>query len=176
MKLSSAKHSDLEGLVDIYNQAINAGGCTADTQPFSLQQRIAWFENHTEDKFPLIVAKEGNQLLGYLTLSAYREGREAVKRTVEISYYIHYDHHRKGVASHLIKHAISLCPSLNIKHLIAILVGKNQASIKLLDKFGFQPWGCFPNIVEFADSSVDHLYYGRSVFLSEMGVTQSERK
>lgn len=167
MELVLAQRDDLKALVDIYNQAINAGGCTSDTQPFSLQQRIAWFENHTPDKFPLIVAKEDNQLLGYLTLTAYREGRKAVKRSAEISYYIHYDHHRKGVASNLIHHAISLCPSLNIKHLIAILIGRNQASIKLLEKFGFQQWGCFPNIVEFADGSVDHLYYGRSLSSSK---------
>jgi len=167
MELVFAKPNDLKALVGIYNQAINAGGCTADTHPLSLQQRKAWFENHTADKHPLIVAKEGKEILGYLTLTAYREGRDAVKRTAEISYYIHYDQHRKGVASSLMHHAIALCPSLNIQHLIAILVGRNQASIKLLEKFGFQPWGCFPNIVEFRDDAVDHLYYGRCLSASK---------
>lgn len=163
MQLILATRDDFEGIVDIYNQAIRAGRCTADTEVFSLSQRVAWFEHHTPEKFPLIVAKEGDELLGYLTLSPYREGRKAVRYAAEVSYYIHYDHHRKGVGSRLLAHAISLSPSLNIKHLIAILVGSNQASIKLLEKFEFERWGCFPNIVEFSDDKIDHLYYGRSL-------------
>ncbi|MCK5812961.1 MAG: N-acetyltransferase [Cocleimonas sp.] len=161
MKLSLAKRDDLEGIVEIYNQAIRAGQCTADTVPFSVTEKVAWFESHTPEEFPLLVAKENNRLLGYLTLSAYREGRKAVRNTAEISYYIHYDHHRKGVASHLMHHAIKLCPSLQIHNLIAILVGCNQASINFLESHSFAQWGCFPNIVKFDKESVDHLYYGR---------------
>lgn len=160
MKLTFAKYDDLEGIVEIYNQAIRAGGCTADTLPFSVKERKAWFENHHPTTFPLLVAKENNELLGYLTISPYRESRKAVQHTAEISYYIHYDHHRKGVASHLMHHAIKLCPSLKINNLIAILVSCNQASIKFLENNGFEQWGCFPNIVEFGEDKVDHLYYG----------------
>ena len=160
MKIVLAQREDLEDIVDIYNQAIKAGRCTADTEPFSIDQRMAWFNNHNPEKFPLLVAKDNNELLGYLTISAYREGRKAVQRTAEISYYIHYNHHRKGVATRLMNHVLELCPSLNIEHLIAILVGSNQGSIGLLEKYGFERWGCFPEIVEFGDDRIDHLYYG----------------
>jgi phosphinothricin acetyltransferase len=160
MKIVLAQRKDLEDIVDIYNQAIKAGRCTADTEPFSLDQRMAWFDNHNPEKFPLLVAKDNNELLGYLTISPYREGRKAVQRTAEVSYYIHYKHHRKGVATRLMNHALELCPSLNIDHLIAILVGSNQGSIGLLEKYGFERWGCFPEIVAFGDDRIDHLYYG----------------
>lgn len=160
MKIVLAQRKDLDGIVDIYNQAIRAGRCTADTEPFSIEQRMAWFENHHPDKFPLLVAKEGNELLGYLTISPYREGRKAVQHTAEVSYYISYNHHCKGIASRLMSGALERCPSLKIKHLIAILVGSNQGSIGLLEKYGFELWGCFPNIVEFGDDRIDHLYYG----------------
>ncbi len=160
MKIVLAQRKDLDDIVDIYNQAIKAGRCTADTEPFSIDQRIVWFDNHNQKKFPLLVAKDNNELLGYLTISPYREGRKAVQRTAEISYYIHYNHHRKGVATRLMNHALRLCPSLNTKHLIAILVGSNQSSIGLLEKYGFERWGCFPEIVEFGDDRIDHLYYG----------------
>ncbi len=160
MKITLAKQDELEGIVEIYNQAIKAGKCTADTVPFSIHEREGWFENHRAEKFPLFVAKEKGELLGYLTLSPYRENRKAVQHTAEVSYYIHYDHHRKGVASYLMHHAIANCPSLKINNLIAILLGCNQASIQFLEKNGFKQWGCFPNIVEFDEDKVDHLYYG----------------
>ena len=168
MKLSLAKREDLDEIVEIYNQAIRAGKCTADTVTFSVEDKVAWFNQHTAEKFPLLVAKENNAVLGYLTLSPYRESRKAVRNTAEISYYIHYAHHRKGVASHLMNHAIRRCPSLQIEHLVAILVGCNQASIKFLESNGFEQWGCFPNIVKFGDDNVDHLYYGR-----HLGVAKS---
>ena len=160
MKIVLAQRKDLDDIVDIYNQAIKVGRCTADTEPFSSDQRIMWFNNHKPEKFPLLVAKDKNTLLGYLTISPYREGRKAVQHTAEVSYYVHYGYHRKGVATHLMNYALELCPSLNIKHLIAILVGSNQGSIGLLEKYGFECWGCFPKIVEFGDDRIDHLYYG----------------
>ena len=163
MKIVLAKRSDLEGMVEIYNQAIKEGGRTADLDLFSVSQRIVWFENHTPEAYPLLVMKEKNQVLGYLTISPYREGRKAVRQTAEVSYYVHYGHHRKGVASQLLRHAIRLCPSLNIHHLIAILVGSNKASMKVLETFGFEQWGCFPNIIEIGQEKIDHLYYGRSI-------------
>jgi phosphinothricin acetyltransferase len=163
VKIALAQQEDLEGVVDIYNQAIKAGYCTADIEPFSIDQREVWFESHNPKKFPLLVAKEGRMILGYLAISPYREGRKAVRHTAEVSYYIHYKHHHKGIASQLMRHALELLPSLKIKYLIAILLGCNEGSIKLLEKFGFVQWGCFPKIVEFGDDKIDHLYYGLNI-------------
>ncbi len=155
----TATEKDLPQIVTIYNQAIRAH-CTADTQAFTIEQRKAWFAEHTSKRYPLLVAKEGSTVLGYLTLSPYRFGREALRHTAEISYFIHFEHHRKGVASQLINKALSLCPSLKIKTLVAILIGNNQGSIGILNKYNFKEWGRLSNIVEFNNESFDHLYYG----------------
>ena len=160
MKISYAKKDDLTEIVAIYNQAIKAGLNTADTETFSVKDRLEWYDAHNPDQYPLLVAKEDNIILGYLTISAYRYGRKALKHTAEISYYIHFSHHRKGVGTELMNKALELCPSLKIKTLIAILIGCNQASIGILKKNGFKEWGCMPNIVEFKSGSYNHLYYG----------------
>ena len=160
MKVVLAELQDRTAIVEIYNQAIKAGQNTADTETFTLAERTDWFESHTPEKYPLLVAKEGDDVLGYLTISPYRFGREALKHTAEISYYIHFDHHRKGVATQLMNAALNQCASLQIKTLVAILIGCNQGSVKLLDKNGFKEWGRMPNIVELADNKFDHLYYG----------------
>ena len=160
MKIVSAKIEDRAAIVEIYNQAIKAGQNTADTETFTLAERTEWFESHSPEKYPLLVAKEGGVVLGYLTISPYRFGREALKHTAEVSYYIHFDHHRKGVATQLMDAALEMCSSLQIKTLVAILIGCNQGSIKLLDKNGFAEWGRMPNIVELSNNKFDHLYYG----------------
>ena len=164
IEIRPAEITDLPQIVEIYNQAINEGQCTADTEVLSLEERLEWFKSHNAKNYPLLVAKEDSVVLGYLTISAYRYGRKALRHTAEVSYYIHFDHHRKGVASHLIDTAISMCPSLKVNTLVAILIGCNQGSIELLKKYGFIEWGRLPKIVEFGSGSgykkFDHLYYG----------------
>ena len=160
MNIRIATLNDLDSIVDIYNQAIQAGQKTADNTIFTSDERIEWFKSHTRDKYPLFVAVKQEQIVAYLTISAYRYGRIALEKTAEVSYYVHFGHHKKGIGSILLNHAISICPSLKIETLIAILLECNTNSIKLLEKNGFTQWGCMPKIAEINGKFFDHLYYG----------------
>ena len=160
MNIRTATFDDIEMIVDIYNQAIAAGQRTADITPVSTEDRKKWFEDHSPDKYPILVAFEDNLIVGYLTISPYRPGRIALRHTAEVSYYIHFEHHRQGIASKLLHHAIDICPSLQIKTLFAILLDSNQGSIRLLEKFGFEKWGHLPRVAEFDGIEAGHLYYG----------------
>ncbi len=160
MNIRIATLNDIDSIVEIYNQAIKAGQKTADTKLFSANERVDWFKSHTANKYPLFVAVEQEQIVGYLTISAYRSGRMALNKTAEVSYYIHFKHHRKGIASLLLHHAINCCPALKIETLIAILLECNTNSIKFLKKNGFTQWGCMPNIAEINGKNFGHLYYG----------------
>ena len=160
MNIRIAERKDLEAIVEIYNQAISAGQKTADLTPFTTDDRKQWFEGHTPDKYPIIVAEEKEQVLGYLTISAYRSGRNALRHTAEVSFFIHFEHHRQGIASRLLQHAIDMCPKLEIKTLFGILLDSNKASVKIFEKFGFEKWGHMPRVAEFDGIEVGHLYYG----------------
>jgi phosphinothricin acetyltransferase len=98
----------------------------------------SWFSCHASDKYPILVAENNESIVGYLTISAYRPGRMTLRHTAEVSYFIHFEHHSKGIASRLLQHAIDMCPSIQIKTLFAILVDSNQISIRLLEKYGFE--------------------------------------
>ncbi|WFB35206.1 GNAT family N-acetyltransferase [Kiritimatiellota bacterium B12222] len=160
MKIRSAELKDLEAMVAIYNQSIAVGQLTADTTPVCTEGRRKWFDDHTPDQYPLWVAESGDMIVGYLTISAYRPGRQALRQTAEVSYYVHFDHHRQGVASALLQFAIRACPSLQIKTLFAILMDNNQGSVHLLQKYGFEKWGHLPRVAEFDGIEVGHYYYG----------------
>lgn len=160
MIIRHAQWQDIETLVDIYNQAVQAGHKTADIETATVGSRRQWFNDHKPDQYPLLVAECGGQVIGYATLSPYRPGRQALRFTAEISYYVHFDYHRQGVASGLIKKFIEIAPNLNIKTLFAIILDSNKASIKLIEKFGFQKWGHLPGVADFDGTEVGHLYYG----------------
>ena len=137
MSIRIAKPEDLNMIVDIYNQAIAAGKRTADTIPVTIEDRKQWFEEHTPGKYPILVEEKDDLVIGYLTISAYRPGRAALRYTAEVSYFVDFDFHRQGVASRLLQYAIDLCPSLQIKTLFAILMESNTASVEQLKKFNF---------------------------------------
>lgn len=160
MNIRIAKLEDLGVIVEIYNQTISAGEKTADITPVTTNERKKWFESHTPDKYPIMVAEKGESIVGYLTISAYRPGRMALRHTAEVSFFIHFDHHRQGIASGLLQYAIDKCPSLQIKTLFAIIIDTNQDSIRLLEKHAFEKWGHMPRIAEFDEIEVGHLYYG----------------
>lgn len=161
MIIRLAQIADLPVLVDIYNQSIPSKQSTGDTQPVTVEDRITWFREHDPEKHPIFVAEADGQVVGWCSLSAYRPGREAFRFTREISYYVDFAYHRQGIAKALVEHAIAACPALQIKHLFAIVLEGNQASLTLLQKMGFEQWGYLPRVADFDGKEVGHFYYGR---------------
>ena len=160
MDIRIAEVKDLEVMVEIYNQAIVAGKNTADTTPFLTHERKEWFERHTPDHYPIFVAEDSEKVVGYLTIGPYRSGRNALRYTGEVSFFVHFKHHRQGIASNLLKYAIDMCPMLEIKTLFAILLDVNEGSVEILKKFGFEEWGHLPKVADLDGVEMGHLYYG----------------
>jgi len=155
-----AQFEDLESIVDIYNQAIDAKFQTGFTERIKADDRIDWFNEHTADKYPLFVYMIEDKVVGWLSVSPYRAGRGAFRYSVEISYFISQYHRKKGIASQLLVYDINACRQLNYKTAIAIILDKNTASIKLMDKFGFKKWAFLPGVADFDGEECNHVYYG----------------
>ncbi len=163
--IRQAKPSDLPAIVAIYNQAINSKTATGDTQEYSLAERQEWFKKFEASSYPLYIAEVENRLVGYCSISPYRKGRNAMTNVAEISYYIDYSFHGKGIGTALVKHAIADCKRIGKKNLLAILLETNKSSIGLLEKLGFQKWGHFPDIIEMHGKTTGQIIYGLKVSL-----------
>ena len=163
MLIRSAQRDDLPAVVDIYNGSIPSRQSTGDIEPLRVENRIPWFEEHLPDEHPIFVAEADGQVAGWCSLSAYRPGRAALRFTAEISYFVAPAYHRQGIGTGLIEHALAACPALQIRHVFAIVLENNAASLKLLEKSGFEKWGYLPRVADFDGKEVGHLYYGRHV-------------
>ncbi|HSL31332.1 MAG TPA: GNAT family N-acetyltransferase [Anaerolineales bacterium] len=163
MLIRVAHKDDLPVIVEIYNQSIPSQRSTGDTEPVRVEDRVIWFEEHRPDEHPIFVADVNGEVAGWCSLSAYRPGRAALRFTKEISYYIAAAYQRKGIGTALISHALAACPELQLRHLFAIVLEGNQASLRLLEKMGFEQWGYLPKVADFDGKEVGHLYYGRHV-------------
>ncbi|MCJ7433689.1 MAG: N-acetyltransferase family protein [Anaerolineales bacterium] len=164
MIIRSAQIGDLPVIVDIYNQSIPSKQSTGDTKPVKVDDRQSWFLEHDPEYFPIFVSEVEGKVTGWCSLSPYRPGRLALRSTAEISYYIDGAFHRQGIGMALVRHALTECPRLKIKNVFAIILERNVASVKLLEKMGFQKWGYLPRVADFDGEECGHLYYGMRVW------------
>ena len=155
-----AQFKDLESITEIYNQAIDAKFQTGFTERVKLDDRVGWFTEHQPDKYPIFVYLVDDVVAGWLSLSPYRAGRGALRYTVEISYFVHNDYKKMGIGSQLLLHGINAARQLHYKTAIAIILDKNAASVKLVEKFGFQKWAHLPGVADFDGVECNHVYYG----------------
>ena len=163
MNIRPATSQDYHDIIKIYNQAVDEKFATADTEYVTLESRKVWFAQHSPDTYPIYVAESNEEIIGWCSLSPHRPGRKALRSVAEISYYIHTDHRRKGVANKLIIHTIDSAKALGFRNLIAILLDLNKASIYILEKFGFEKWGHLPLIVEIEGMNCGQYIYGRKL-------------
>ena len=158
MNIRIAELSDLPSLVDIYNQAISAGA-TGHTDAFTAESRREWFWSHSASR-PLLVAETGETIIGWSNIADYRPGRQAFQQTAEMSYYVHSEHRRQGVATALVRHMTTLGPSLSVRTLIAVILETNVASVNLMERLGFSRWAELPSVARLNNQDIGHVYYG----------------
>ena len=106
-----ATPGDLQGINKIYNQAVADGLRTAHTEPTAFQEREGWFHTHDKESHPIFVYEKHQQVLGWLSISAYRSDRQALNDVIEISYYVDYAHHGQGIGSKLMGQGLQVCQS-----------------------------------------------------------------
>ena len=158
-----AGRSDLPAIVGIYNEAVADRFATADLDPITEEGHAEWFESHDARSHPIYVAEAGRAVVGWSSLTAYRGGRAAVRRTAEISYYVARAARRQGIGRALVEHALREAPGLGIHVLFGIILERNVGSIRLMERCGFVPWGRLPGVAEIEGELVAHVYYGRAV-------------
>lgn len=154
--------SDLERLTDIYNQAIESGKCTCDTKALTADERKSWFYEHQSSRFPLYSCTEDGNVIGYISLSPYKQ-REALKNVAEVTYYLDFDYRRKGIGTFLLSFITDEAKKLGFSDVIAVIVGCNEASAALLKKSGFTEWGRMPKIADYDGRLEDHVYFGKHI-------------
>jgi L-amino acid N-acyltransferase YncA len=163
MTIRPATFEDFSDIVKIYNHAVDEKFATADTEYVTVEGKKDWFSQHSPDTYPIYIAGENGEVIGWCSLSPHRPGRKALRTVAEISYYIHKDHRRKGIAGSVIQYTIESAKSLGFKNLISILLDLNKPSIHILEKFGFEKWGHLPGVAYLNGVVCGQYIYGKKL-------------
>lgn len=132
--------TDCPAILAIINEAILTSTALYDYHPRTLEQQIAIFEDKISKGFPIIVAEENNQIIGFGYYSEFRF-REAYKFTVEHSVYAAKNYIGKGIGKLLLTELIQLAKAQKMHTVIGVIDSENLNSISFHEKFGFEEVG-----------------------------------
>ena len=164
----NATLNDLPTIVAIYNSTIASREVTADTEPVSVESRLAWFHDHTPERRPLWVIERADDdpaapaILGWISYSNFY-GRPAYSGTAEVSIYIDEAARGKGIGRYALQEAIDFAPSIKVHTLLGFIFGHNQPSLGLFSKFGFDTWANLPKVANLDGIERDLIILGKRV-------------
>ena len=144
LTIRDAVLSDLPRITDIHNYYVVNTHITFDVQPFTPEQRLPWFNDHTAgQRYRLLVADEpGSGVIGYATTGRHR-AKAAYDTTVEVSIACDPKATRRGLGTRLYQALFAALANEDINRLVAGIAQPNAASNALHEKFGFKPIGTF---------------------------------
>lgn len=154
--------SDLPAIVNIYNATVAGRMVTADTEPVSVESRVAWFEQHSADRRPLWVVENEKEIAGWLSFQSFY-GRPAYNGTCEVSVYVHEAYRRQGLGSLMLDYAFEQCKQLHVHTLMGFIFAHNLPSLNLFYNKGFEKWGHFPRIAVLDGIERDLIITGKRV-------------
>ena len=139
-------------LTDIYNHYVKNTTITFDLHPFTPEERRAWFDDHAPvGNYRLLVAvDESGACLGYASTSRWRP-KAAYDTTVEARCTAPNAVGR-GIGSALYRALFEVVAGEDVHTIVAGVSLPNPASIKLHERFGFQPVGVFHRVGRKFDS------------------------
>ncbi len=143
--IRTARQDDIEKINEITNYSILNSSYNLNTHTMSLRDTIQWFENHIKTKYPIIVAESNNIIVGWASLSKFREF-SGYKTTAECSVYVKNEFKRKGIGFKLLSNLEEKAEKMNIHVLVAVITYNNTASITLHKKAGFVTKGILEQI------------------------------
>lgn len=140
-----AKEYDLKDIVAIYNSTIPSRLATADTVPVTVESKREWFRQHAPDHRPLMVYEQDDTIAAWVSFQSFY-GRPAYEGTAEISIYIAREYRGQGLGKKLLQQALEMTGGLGIKTVVGFIFSHNIPSLSLFKSFGFEEWGCLPDV------------------------------
>lgn len=135
LNITVANQQDYSAIANIYNEYIINGGATMDEVIKSEKDIASWVEKFN-DRERLYVLKKDTHIIGWGIIKKYSD-RSGYKTTCETAIYLTASEKGNGYGTFLKKKVMQICKELGYRHLVAKILGGNQASIVYNQKLGY---------------------------------------
>jgi phosphinothricin acetyltransferase len=138
--IRDAAEADLPRILEITNQAILHTTAVWTLAPTTLPARRAWLEERTGRGFPVLVAEQNGDVLGFASYGDFRPW-EGYRHTVEHSVYVHPEAQGRGVGRALLTALLAHAEGRGFHVMVGGIEAGNTASVALHKWAGFEEAG-----------------------------------
>jgi phosphinothricin acetyltransferase len=140
MILRDAEPDDLAAIAEILNIEIRSGTASWTETSKSVDDMARWFGERAAHGFPVLVAEDGDEVLGYASYGPFRAG-EGYRETVEHSVYVARSARGRGIARLLMEQLIAAARAAGLARMVGGVSADQPASISLHRDLGFEEQG-----------------------------------
>jgi phosphinothricin acetyltransferase len=141
MQIRDANGNDVEGILDIYNDAVANTTAIWNEVTVDAANRAAWLAERRAKGYPVLVAvDDAGTVLGYASFGDWR-AFDGYRHTVEHSVYVRRDRRGGGIGTALMRSLIERARELGKHVMVAGIEAGNTGSIRLHESLGFEKTG-----------------------------------
>jgi len=146
MKIRDAEERDLNGIMAIYNDAVEHTTAIWNDSKVDLANRAAWLADRRRAGYPVLVAAgDDGAVLGYASFGDWR-AFDGYRHTVEHSVYVRGDQRGGGIGRALMEALIERARAIGKHVMVAGIEAGNLGSIRLHEKLGFEQAGVLTEV------------------------------
>ena len=145
ISIKKATLEDVPRILTIVNYVIEHTTSNYLYEKLPLETQIQWFEEKQAKNFPVIVALDHENVIGFGTYGIFRE-KIGYQFTVEHSVYVDNHYIGKGVGTLLLTSLIALAKSEGYHVMVGGIDAANKDSIAFHKKFGFTENGILKEV------------------------------
>jgi L-amino acid N-acyltransferase YncA len=136
----AAHAADTTAIARIYNEGIEDGLATFETEPRS----PADIDNWIQAGFPLVVVEDGGgEVVAWASAPPYRAHRPAYSGVADFSVYVAREARGQGAGRAAVTALVAECEALGYWKLISRIFPENHASLALCRSLGFREVGVY---------------------------------
>jgi phosphinothricin acetyltransferase len=165
-----AREDDLGAIQRIYNDEILTGTATWDEEPWTMEQRLAWFAGHDASTPVLVAECDGGAVAGfaYLTKMSQKSGW---RFTREDTIYIDEAYRGRGIGNALLTALLDEARRIGVHLVVASITSENEVSIGLHRGLGFEMVGTLKEAGLKFGRRLDTTYMQTMITSDERGYT-----
>jgi L-amino acid N-acyltransferase YncA len=137
MRIRPAEMDDLGEITAIYNDVVATSTAIYATQASSLAARAEWFQQRRQGDYPVLVAQDGEAVVGFSSFGEFRGAWSGYRYSVEHSVHIRADARGKSVGRDLVEALFPLAMARGKHVMIGAVDAANEGSIRFHERLGF---------------------------------------
>lgn len=160
MLIRAVTAADLPGILTIYNEVVASSTAIYSDAPSTIEERQQWFEARLQRGYPVLVAVDGDQVLGFTSYGDFRSW-PGYAYTVEHSVHVHSGARGRGIGRALVEALVPFARSQGKHVMIGAIDAENLASLRFHERLGFEPSAVLKQVGRKFDRWLDLVFVQR---------------